>query len=264
MTAGFKRALATAAAAFAIGAAHSAAAESIKVGVSAGTHEQVFEVVRDIAAEKGLEIEIVTFNDYVLPNEALSLGDLDANSFQHEPYLEVQKAERGYDLVPVAKNFVEPMGVYSEKYESLDALPEGATVAIPNDPSNGGRALLLLQREGLGRIDEAAGLTAGVADITENPKNLQFYELDAAQLPRSLDDVDAAAINTNYALEADLNPLEDAIAIEDAESPYANLIVVRSEDRDAPWVKTLIESYQTQEVRDFIVNTFQGAVVPAF
>ncbi|HET8728800.1 MAG TPA: MetQ/NlpA family ABC transporter substrate-binding protein [Alphaproteobacteria bacterium] len=264
MTTGFKRTLATAASAFVIGGALPASAEEIKVGVTPGTHEQVFEVVKEIAAEKGLEIEIITFNDYVLPNEALSLGDLDANSFQHEPYLDVQKADRGYDLVPVAKNFVEPMGIYSEEYDSLEALPEGAQVAIPNDPSNGGRALLLLQREGILKIDEAAGLTAGVVDIVENPKGLEFIELDAAQLPRSLADVDAAAINTNYALEADLNPTRDAIAIEDAESPYVNLIVVQAEDQDAPWVETLVESYQTPEVRKFIEETFQGAVVPGW
>lgn len=244
--------------------ASAAEAETIRIGVTPGTHEQVMEVVQKAAAKTGLEIEIVTFNDYVLPNEALSLGDLEANSFQHLPYLEVQKAERGYDLTPVATNFVEPMGIYSEKYESLADLPDGATVAIPNDPSNGGRALLLLQHEGLIELDAKAGLTAGVLDIVGNPHDLAFVEIDAAQLPRSLPDVDAAAINTNYALEAGLNPTEDSLVIEGAESPYANLIVVRSEDKNAPWVASLIAAYQTPEVRGFIEKTFQGAVVPAW
>lgn len=241
-----------------------ALAETVTIGVTPGTHEQVMEVVQGIAAEKGIDLEIVTFSDYVLPNEALAAGDLDANSFQHQPYLDQQIADRGYDLTAVAKNFVEPMGVYSEQYGALGELPDGATIAIPNDPSNGGRALLLLQKNGLIEVDPETGLTPGVLDITENPKDLSFVEIDAAQLPRSLPDVAAAAINTNYALEAGLNPLEDAILIEDAESPYANLIVVRSEDADAPWVQTLVNAYQTDEVRTFIEETFDGAVVPAF
>jgi D-methionine transport system substrate-binding protein len=240
------------------------AAETVKIGVTPGTHEQVMEVVRDIAKGKGLDLQIVTFSDYVLPNQALDSGDLDANSFQHRPYLDQQVADRGYELVPVAKNFIEPMGIYAKAHKKLEDLPEGAQVAIPNDPSNGGRALLLLQEKGLIKVDPARGLTPGILDITENPKNLAFIEIDAAQLPRALEDVAAAAINTNYALEAGLNPLEDAIAIESAESPYANLIVVRREDEQAPWVKTLVEAYQNAEVRDFIRATFKGAVVPAF
>ncbi|MEK0084462.1 MetQ/NlpA family ABC transporter substrate-binding protein [Benzoatithermus flavus] len=240
------------------------AAQTVKIGVSAGTHEQVMEVVRDIAKEKGLDLEIITFSDYILPNQALASGDLDANSFQHEPYLDQQIQDRGYDLVAVAKNFIEPMGVYSRKYRNLEDLPAGAQVAIPNDPSNGGRALLLLQQKGVVKVDPSRGLTPGILDITENPKKLAFVEIDAAQLPRALQDVDAAAINTNYALEAGLNPLKDAIAIESPESPYANLIVVRRGDENKPWVKTLIESYQNDKVRRFIEDTFEGAVVPAF
>lgn len=240
------------------------AQDSITIGVTAGTHEKVMEVVKEQAAQDGLEIEIVTFNDYVIPNRALALGDLDANSFQHEPYLDAQIEQHGYDLAVVAKNFIEPMGVYAEDHESLDALPEGGTVAIPNDPSNGGRALLLLERAGLIGLREDAGLTAGVADIAENPKDLEFVELDAAQLPRALPDVAAAAINTNYALEADLDPRRDAIAVEDADSPYANLIVVRSEDKDAAWVATLVNAYQTPKVRQYIEEEFDGAIVPAF
>lgn len=240
------------------------AAQTIKIGVTPGTHEQVMEVVRDIAREKGLDLEIVTFSDYILPNQALASGDLDANSFQHGPYLNQQIQDRGYDLVAVARNFIEPMGVYSRKHKKLEDLPQGAQVAIPNDPSNGGRALLLLQQKGIIEVDPARGLTPGILDITGNPKQLAFVEIDAAQLPRALQDVDAAAINTNYALEAGLNPLKDAIAIESPESPYANLIVVRREDENKPWVRTLIGSYQNDAVRKFIADTFKGAVVPAF
>jgi len=241
-----------------------AQAETIKIGVTPGTHEEVMEVVAEKLQDKGIDLDIVTFNDYVLPNQALDDGDLDANSFQHKPYLDQQIADRGYELVIAGTNFVEPMGVYSDKVDSLDAIEEGAEIAIPNDPSNGGRALLLLEKHGLIEVDDAAGLTAGVIDITANPKDLKFVELDAAQLPRSLPDVAAAAINTNYALEAGLNPLKDAVVIEDADSPYANIIVVRAEDKDAEWVKTLVETYQTDAVRQFILDRFEGAVVPAF
>lgn len=240
------------------------AAETVRIGVTPGTHEQVMEVVRDIAKEKGLDLQILTFSDYVLPNQALAAGDLDANSFQHRPYLDQQIADRGYDLVVAATNFIEPMGIYSRSYQKLEELPEGVQIAIPNDPSNGGRALLLLQEKGLIKVDPARGLTPGILDITENPRDLDFVEIDAAQLPRALPDVAAAAINTNYALEAGLNPLEDAIAIESPQSPYANLIVVRREDESAPWVAALVESYQNDRVRDFIIETFDGAVVPAF
>src|SRR5690606_13185267 len=227
-----------------------ALAEDIKVGVTPGEHAQIMEKVREIAAEKGLNIEILEFSDYVVPNQALADGDLNANSFQHKPYLDNQIADRGFDLVPVAKTITTPMGVYSKKVKSLSELADGATVGIPNDPTNGGRALLILEKEGLIKVNPDAGLKAGPADVTENPKNLQFAELDAAQLPRSLDDVDAAVINTNYALEAGLHPNTDAIAIEGTESPYANLIVVRSEDKDAEWVKTLVESYNNDTIKD--------------
>ena len=241
-----------------------ALAEDIKVGVTPGEHAQIMEKVREIAAEKGLNIEILEFSDYVVPNQALADGDLNANSFQHKPYLDNQIADRGFDLVPVAKTITTPMGVYSKKVKSLSELADGATVGIPNDPTNGGRALLILEKEGLIKVNPDAGLKAGPADVTENPKNLQFAELDAAQLPRSLDDVDAAVINTNYALEAGLHPNSDAIASEGTESPYANLIVVRSEDKDAEWVKTLVESYNNDTIKDFINEEFKGALIPSW
>lgn len=241
-----------------------ALAKDIKIGVTPGEHAQIMEKVKDVAAAKGLNLEVIEFSDYVVPNQALADGDLDANSFQHQPYLDNQIADRGYDLVSVGKTITTPMGVYSNRVKSPDELADGATVAIPNDPTNGGRALLVLQKEGVIKVNPEDGLKAGPADVTENPKNLQFVELDAAQLPRSLDDVDAAVINTNYALEAGLRPTVDAIAIEGAESPYANLIVVRSEDKDAEWVKTLVESYNNDQIRDFINTEFEGALIPSW
>jgi D-methionine transport system substrate-binding protein len=244
--------------------ASSAVAKTYKVGVTPGTHEQVMEFVKPRLAAAGIEIKIVSFSDYVLPNQAVNDGDLDMNSFQHKPYLDNQNRDRGFKLAAVGTNFIEPMGIYSKKIKSLAELKTGDSVAIPNDPTNGGRALLLLQKQGLIVLAKGAGLTAGVPDIAENPKKLKIVELDAAQLPRSLPDVAAAAINTNYALEADLVPTRDAIVIEAADSPYANIFVVREKDKDAPWVKQLIAVYQSEPVRDFILTTFKGAVVPAF
>jgi D-methionine transport system substrate-binding protein len=254
-----------AAAALVTGTLVSAAqAKEIRIGVTPGSHEQVVEKVAELIKPKGHTLKIVTFSDYILPNQALASGDLDANSFQHVPYLEQQKKGLGYDLVVAGTNFVEPMGVYARKLRSLSDLKAGAKVAIPNDPSNGGRALLLLAAKGLITVNPAAGMTPGAADITGNPKKLAFIELDAAQLPRSLDDVDVAAINTNYALEAGLNPLKDAIAIEDASSPYANIIVVQAKSRDETWVRDLVAAYQAEEIRAFINETFKGAIVAAF
>lgn len=245
-------------------AAGMASAEDIKVGVSVGEHAEILEKVVPIAAEKGLNIEVVEFTDYVIPNQALNDGDLSANSFQHQPYLDQQIADRGFELVTVAKTITTPMGIYAEKLKSLDDLADGAKVAIPNDPTNGGRALLLLQAKGLLTLKEGTGLVPTPLDITGNPKNLEFLELEAAQLPRSLPDADIAIINTNYALEAGLNPQEDAIAIEDADSPYANVIVVRKADEDAPWVAQLVEAYQSPEVKSFIETEYKGAVIPAW
>jgi len=246
--------LAAAIAAFAAG---TAVAETIKVGVTPGPHAQIMEKVKEVAATKGLDIEILEFSDYVVPNQALNDGELNANSFQHQPYLDNQVADRGFDLVSVAKN----VNFHSKKVKSLEELEDGATVSIPNDPTNGGRALLVLADKGVISVDEAKGVKVGIADVTENPKNIRIVELDAAQLPRSLDDVDASVINTNYAIEAGLNPKTDSIAIEGEKAPYVNVIAVRSVDKDAPWVKTLVESYQNDEIKAFIADEFKGAVV---
>jgi D-methionine transport system substrate-binding protein len=244
--------------------AGSASAEAIKVGVTPGPHAQILEKVKEVAARDGLDIEILEFSDYVVPNQALSDGDLNANSFQHKPYLDNQVADRGFDLVDVAYTVNFPLGIYSKKFKSFDELPEGATVGIPNDPTNGGRALLAIADGGYITLDAEKGLKVTVADITGNPKNLRFVELDAAQLPRSLDDTDASAINSNYALDAGLNPSTDAILREGEKAPYVNLIAVRSADTDAEWLKQLLAAYHNDEVRQFVLDTFKGAVVPAW
>lgn len=239
-------------------------AETLKVGVTPGPHAQIMEKVKELAAKDGLEIEILEFSDYVVPNQALSDGELQLNSFQHKPYLDNQIADRGFDIIDVAYSVNFPMAVYSKKHESFDALPDGATIAIPNDPTNGGRALLVLADKGVIKLNDEKGLKVGPADVTENPKNFQFVELDAAQLPRSLDDTDASAINTNYAIDAGLNPIEDSILRESEKAPYANVIAVRTADKDAKWLKQFLSIYHTDEVRQFVLDTFKGTVIPAW
>lgn len=241
-----------------------ASAEEIKVGVSVGEHAEIMEEVAKVAATKGLTIDIVEFTDYVVPNQALNDGDLQANSFQHQPYLDNQIKDRGFELVTIGKTITTPMGVYSQKLKSLADLPEGAKVAIPNDPTNGGRALLVLQAQGLIKLADGTGLTPSPLDVAENPKGLKFLELEAAQLPRALADTDVAVINTNYALDAGLDPNKDAIAMEQADSPYANIIVVRKVDENAPWAKELVEAYHDPAVKKFIQEKYQGAVIPAW
>lgn len=244
--------------------ATTASAETIKVGATPGPHAQILEAVKPIAAKKGLDIQIVEFSDYVVPNTALEAGEIQANSFQHQPYLDNQVKDRGYKIVSVGTTVNFPIGIYSKKYKSLDDLPVGATVAIPNDPTNGGRVLLLLRDKGYIKLRDGVGFKPSVADITENPKKLKIVEIDAAQLPRSLPDVDAAGINTNYAKEAGLDPVKDPILREDPKGPYVNVIAVRTQDKDKPWVTTLVESYRSPEVKTFILETFKGAVLPSW
>ena len=244
--------------------ATAARAETIKIGVTAGPHAQILEAVKPIAAKNGLDIEIVEFTDYVAPNAALEAGDLQANSFQHQPYLDNQNADRGYKIVSVGLTVNFPMGVYSKKYKSWDAVPQGGSLSIPNDPTNGGRVLLLLRDKGVLKLKDGVGFKPSVADIVENSKNLKIVEIDAAQTPRTLDDVDAAAVNTNYATQAGLDPVKDAILREDPKGPYANVIAVRAADKDKPWVKLLVDSYHTSEVREFVLTKFKGAVLPAW
>jgi len=238
-----------------------AADRTLKVGVTPGPHAEIMDVVKKVAEKDGLKIQVVEFNDYVQPNVALNEGDLDVNSFQHQPYLDNMVQDRKYDLVSIAKTVITPMGIYSKKIKTLDELKPGATIAIPNDPTNGSRALLLLEKQGLIKLKPEAGIKAAVVDIAENPKNLKIKELDAAQVPRSLEDVDIAAINTNYALTAGLNPNKDSIGIEDGNSPYANIIVVRSKDKEDPTVAKLVKAYHTEEVKNFINEHFKGSII---
>lgn len=241
-----------------------AADKALKIGVTAGPHAQIFEQVKKVAEKDGLKIQVVEFSDYVQPNAALAAGDLDANAYQHKPYLDAQVKDRGYKIVPVGYTVNFPIGLYSKKVKKLEDLKEGARFGIPNDPTNGGRVLLVLQDKGLIKLKEGAGLKATPLDVVGNPKKLKFVELDAAQLARSLDDLDAAAVNTNFALSAGLNPKTDAIAQESAKSPYVNLIAVREADKDQPWVGKLVKAYQSEEIRKFIDTQFKGAVLPGF
>lgn len=239
-------------------------AEEIKVGVSPGEHAEIMEEVARIAEPMGLDIDVIEFSDYVVPNQALADGDIQANSFQHVPYLEAQMKDRGFELSVVGTTITTPMGVYSDKITDIADLEEGATFGIPNDPTNGGRALLVLQQLGMIKVDEAAGLVPTVLDITENPKNLSFKELDAAQLPRSLADLTAALINTNYAIASGLSPKEDSIAMESAENPYVNVIAVRKGDEEAAWVETLLKAYHSDELKTFIDESYQGTVITSW
>lgn len=236
----------------------------LKIGVTAGPHAQIFEQVKKVAEKDGLKLQIVEFSDYIQPNAALAAGDLDLNSYQNKPFLDQQIKDRGYKIVNVGYTVNFPIGLYSKKVKKLEELKEGAKFGIPNDPTNGGRVLLVLQDKGLIKLKADVGLKATVLDVVENPKKLKFVELDASQLARSLDDLDAASINTNFALQAGLQPGKDAIAQENAKSPYVNLLAVREQDKDKPWVAKLVKAYQSEEVRKFVLAEFKGAVIPSF
>jgi D-methionine transport system substrate-binding protein len=248
-----------------LGCGQAAAQTHLKVGVSGGDGELIWAKVKEIAKHKGLDIQVIVFNDYLLPNAALDGGDLDANAFQHKPFLDNQVKIRGYKITAIAGTIVEPIGLYSAKVKSVSNLTDGAQLGIPNDPSNGGRALLLLQQQNLIKLRAGTGITPSVRDIADNPHKFKFRELDAAQLPRSLSDLDAAVINTNYALQANLHPGKDSIAIESrTDNPYGNVIAVRTADKDKPVFQTLIAAYQNDEVRQFILKQFDGAILPVF
>ncbi len=256
--------LALAAASVFSGAAMAQDKTSIKVGVTAGPHAQIMEQVKKVAEKDGLKIQVIEFGDYVQPNAALAAGELDANSYQHRPYLDAQVKDRGYKIGWAADTVNFPIGIYSKKIKKLEDLPQGAKFGIPNDPTNGGRVLLLLQTLGLVKLKESAGLKATPLDVVSNPKKLRFVELDAAQLPRSLDDLDASAINTNFAISAGLNPKTDAIAMESAKNPYVNILVIRDADKGKPWVGKLINAYHSDEIRKYIETQFKGSIITAF
>lgn len=241
----------------------------LRVGVTTGPHEQVFEVVKKVAErDYGLKIQIVPFTDYVRPNAALDAGDLEANSYQHRPFLAAQIRARHYKLVGLGRTWIGPIGIYSKKYKAFQDIPRGATIGIPNDPANESRVLLLLQHAGAitlrTGIDPVAGVNATPRDIVDNPRGFKFVEIDAAQLPRTLDDFDATTINADYALKAGLHPVRDTLLVEGADGPYACVIAVREADRDQPWAKQLVQAYQSPEVKAFIQQKFEGAIIPAF
>jgi D-methionine transport system substrate-binding protein len=239
-------------------------AETIRVGVTAGPHAEILDVVKKVAAERGFDIKVIEFTDYVIPNQALAQKELEANSFQHEPYLKNQISKTGWQIVKVANTIGSPQGVYSQKYKSLADLPEGAKVAIANDPSNGARGLMILALHGAIKLKDPTNVASTVADITDNPKKLRFIELDAAQLPRSLQDVDLVSINNNYAVQAGLNLAKDAIARENPDGPWVNILAVRDEDKDKPWVKQLIDAYHSEPVKAFIETRFKGTYIPTW
>ncbi|AEF83291.1 MetQ/NlpA family ABC transporter substrate-binding protein [Leadbettera azotonutricia] len=236
---------------------------TLTVGATPVPHAELLNLVKADLASQGITLVVREFNDYVQPNEALIAGDLDANFFQHIPYLESNDNWKA-KLSSAFGVHVEPLGLYSQKYKTVNDLPNGASIAIPNDPTNGGRALLLLQAKGLITLKANAGLTATPQDVSGNPKNYRFTELEAAQLPRALGDVDAAIINGNYALEAGLNPVRDSLIIEGADSPYVNIVTVqKGKEKDARIV-ALEKALKSQKVKDYIQATYDGGVVAVF
>lgn len=237
---------------------------TVKIGVSPAPHAEIVEQIKEPLAEQGITLEVLEYTDYIVPNMALDQGDIDINFFQHVPYLESFATERNLSLEELGPVHIEPMGVFSGEYDSLDAIPEGSEIYIPNDPTNGGRALLLLEKQGLITLAEGAGLEATEQDIVENPKRLVFTPLEAAIIPTLYRDVAASVINGNYALEHDLNPVADSIALEDAESPYVNILAVREGDAQNETYQKVLEALQSDEIRQFIEEKYEGAVVPAF
>lgn len=256
--------LAAAAVTVAVGAACSRRADDkvLKLGVISGAEEQVAEVAVRIAKEHyGLEVKLITFSDYMNPNAALADGSLDANAFQHLPYLEQQIKDRGYKLVAVGNTFVYPIAAYSQRIKHLAELPDGASIAVPNDPTNLGRALVLLEKQGLFTLRPGVGPHATVLDIVANPRRFKIVELEAPQLPRALPDVSLAVINTTYASQINLTPTKDGLFIEDKDSPYVNLIVTRTDNQESPAVRTFVKAYQSEEVYQAALKAFQGGVV---
>ena len=242
------------------------AAETVTLTVAASPtpHAEILKQCVPILKEQGIDLVVNEYSDYVIPNTAVEDGDDDANYFQHIPYLDDFNATRGTHLVNVAAVHIEPMGVYAGKTASLEELADGATIAVPSDATNEGRALLLLETQGLIKLADSTNLSSTPNDIVENPKNLEFVEMEAAQIPSSLADVDLAVINSNYALGAGLNPTEDALVLESADSPYVNVLVVKEGNEEAPAVLALIEALHSDTIRTYIEETYGGAVIPAF
>ncbi|TDT72516.1 D-methionine transport system substrate-binding protein [Hypnocyclicus thermotrophus] len=236
----------------------------LKVGATPIPHAEILEFIKKDLAKEGIKLKIVEFTDYVTPNLALNDGEIDANFFQHIPYMNKFSKERNLKLVSVGTVHVEPMGLFSKKIQNISELKNGSIIAIPNDPSNGGRALILLEDKGLIKLKDDAGLNATEFDIIKNPKKLKFKALEAAQLPRVLQDVDAAVINGNYALESNLNPAKDALLVEGANSPYANIVTVVAGNEKNKKIQKLIKVLQSEKVKKFIKEKYNGAIIPAF
>jgi D-methionine transport system substrate-binding protein len=237
-------------------------ARPVRVGVTSGVHAQVLERVRDVVAKQGLVVKITEFGDFIQPNAALAAGDIDANTYQHKPFLDNQIHDRGYRFAAVGRTVLTAMAAFSRKAKTIAELPQGARVAIPNDPTNGGRALLLLAQAGLFKLKPGVDFRATVGDITDNPKRVRIVELEAAQIARSLDDVDVAAITGNYAVPAGLDPLHGSLVVEPGDSIYCCLVVVRAGDEAKPWAKALAAGYADPGVKAWVTETFKGAVVP--
>ncbi len=240
------------------------AAETLSVAATAVPHAEILEFVKPTLAKEGVDLKVKVFTDYIQPNVQVAEKRLDANFFQHQPYLDEFNKGKGTNLVSVAGVHLEPLGAYSSKYKKLDEIPSGANVVIPNDATNGGRALLLLEKAGLIKLKDAKNILSTPKDIAENPKGLKIRELEAATLPRVLTQVDLALINTNYALEAKLDPAKDALIIEGSDSPYVNILVARPDNKDSDAMKKLVGALHSPAVKQFILEKYKGAVVPAF
>jgi D-methionine transport system substrate-binding protein len=236
----------------------------LKVGATAVPHAEILKAIKPVLEKEGIDLQIIEFTDYVRPNLALADKEIDANYFQHIPYLNQFSADRKLELTYTVAVHIEPMGVYSKKIKALNELANGAQIAIPNDPTNGGRALNLLAKAGLIKLKDGVGVKGTVKDITDNPKSLVIKELEAPLLPRSLDDVAAAVINTNYALEAKLIPAKDALFLEPKDSPYANILTIRKGDENRPEIQKLSKALTSPEAKQFIEDKYKGAIVPAF
>lgn len=242
-----------------------AAGQTVRVGIMSGEDEDVWRTVAANAAKQGITVKITTFADYTQPNEALAQHDLDANSFQHKPYLDAQIQARHYDIVPVGFTYVQPIGLYSRKVKSVAELPQNAAIGVPNDPSNEGRALLLLQANGVIKLRDKVGLLPTARDIASNPKHVQIKELDAGIVGRAIGDLDAAVVNTDWAIKAGIKIPQERIAQESVPgNPYRNFIAVNAKDAKAPWVKTVVDSYQQADVASTILKVYHGATLPAW
>lgn len=246
-----------------LGVHQAQAATQLKIGVSSGPYAEILEYTANLSKKEDIEVKVIEFTDYTLPNAALAQGDIDFNNFQHKPYLDNQVKQRGYELVTLEKSIIVPLGLYSKKVKAFSELKEGSTVAIPNDPSNGSRALLLLQQAGLIKVDPKVGIAATIVNIIDNPKKLKFKEIDAAQLPRSLDDVDFAAVTLNYAVAGGLDP-KKSLLLEDANTPWNLWFVTTKARKDDPAIKRFIELYRSPDVKAFILKRFEGTIIPTW